>query len=263
MIHGLGTIVLSLLILGWVGGHPSLAQTPGEYRQRGLDYRNQGQLPEAIEALDQAVVLEPENLSGRVLLGWTLHLAGEERRATAILEENRRRDPFHLETLNALGIVYLVQGQLWAAAATHTWAGLLKPNNEVAFYNLSLAFQGLALYDWSIATAEYASLLEPQNPHPLVALALAYASRSSGLGGLGNYSSGSKAIPNSKANSKAIPNAVDQSSLQTILKTILDKTIALDDRYQDLVFVENLQEAGVSEAQIAQVKDIFAWYLGQ
>ena len=87
MIHGLGTIVLSLLILGWVEIHPSLAQTPGEYRQRGLDYRNQGQLPEAIEALDQAVELEPENLSGRVLLGWTLHLAGEERRAAAILEE--------------------------------------------------------------------------------------------------------------------------------------------------------------------------------
>jgi len=251
MIHGLGTIVLSLLILGWVEIHPSLAQTPGEYRQRGLDYRNQGQLPEAIEALDQAVELEPENLSGRVLLGWTLHLAGEERRAAAILEENRRRDPFHLETLNALGIVYLVQGQLWAAAATHTWAGLLKPNNEIAFYNLSLAFQGLALYDWSIATAEYASVLEPLNPHPLVALALAYTSRSSGLGGLGNYSS------------KAIPNAVEQTSLQTILKSILDKTIALDDRYQDLVFLEHLQEAGFSEAQIAQVKDIFAWYLGQ
>jgi tetratricopeptide (TPR) repeat protein len=254
MDHRLRTIVLSLFMLAWVGVNPGLAQTAGEYRQRGLSYRNQGQLPEAIEALEQAVALEPANLSGRVLLGWTLHLAGNENRAATILDENRHRDPFHLETLNALGIVYLVQGKLWAAAGTHTWAGLLKPDNEIAFYNLSLAFQGLALYDWSIATAEYASVLEPQNPHPLVALALAYDSRSSGLG------NASLSTPN------AVSPAVDQAPqapLQTVLKTILDQTIALDDRYQDLVFLEHLQEAGFSEAQIQQVKDIFAWYLGE
>ena len=230
----LSTIVLSLFLLG----SPSLAQTSGEYRQRGLSYRNEGQLPEAIEALEQAVKLEPEHLSGRVLLGWTVHLAGDSIRAGNILEQNRQRDPFHGETLNALGIVYLVQGKLWAAVGTHAWAAALKPHNEIAFYNLSLAFQRLGLYDWSIATAEYASFLEPSNPHPLVALALAYGSRSP----------------------LTSPLTTENSATQIPIKKTLDATIALDDRYRDSSFLEHLEEAGFSREQIAQVEIILNWY---
>ncbi|NJK35093.1 MAG: tetratricopeptide repeat protein [Oscillatoriales cyanobacterium SM2_2_1] len=55
----------------------------------------------------------------------------------------------------------------------HSWAAVLKPENEVAHFNLSLAYHQQGQYGLAIAYARYASTLEPQNPHPLLALAIA------------------------------------------------------------------------------------------
>lgn len=205
----------------------SLAQTAAEYRQQGLIYRNQGQWNEAMEVLETAVSLDPDNLGGRVLWGWTAHLAGKDDQAAPILEANLERDPFHLETLNALGIVYLVQGKVWPAIVTHGWAGLLKPDNEIAFYNLSLGFQRVGLWDWSIATAEYASVLEPYNPHPLVALALAQGST---------------------------------AAREDTLAAIVEATRRLDDRYYNPDFFNHLKAAGFSAEQITQARILFQRY---
>ena len=49
-------------------------------RQQGLDYRQQGRYDEAIAALQKSLKLDASNLSGRVILGWTLHLAGSQTR---------------------------------------------------------------------------------------------------------------------------------------------------------------------------------------
>ncbi len=224
----IGVPLLWSLVLAPSAFVPSaLAQSAAEYRQQGLTYRNQGQWEEAIVSLETAVRLDPDNLGGRVLWGWTVHLAGETADAAPILEANLDRDPFHLETLNALGIVYLVQGKVWPAIVTHGWAGVLKPDNEIAFYNLSLGFQRLGLWDWSIATAEYASVLEPYNPHPLVALALAHGSTGS---------------------------TADTAA------TIVQATRRLDDRYYDLDFLDHLKEAGFSAEQISQTRLLFQRY---
>ena len=200
------------------------ATSAGEYRQMGLAYRNQERYPEAIAALKQAVELEPDNLSGRVLLGWTQHRAGLATEATETLGQSLALNPFDVPTLNALGIVYLVGGKLESAVTTHFWAALLKPNNEIAYYNLSLAFERLRQYDWAVATAQAAAKLEPSNPHPLIAEAIAH---------WGNY---------------------DLSLAQTAYR----QALALDSRYADSGFLTYLDEAGFSRDQIQQTQTVLA-----
>jgi cytochrome c-type biogenesis protein CcmH/NrfG len=180
-------------------------------------------------AFEQAVRLDPKNLSGRVLWGWTLHLAGEDAQAAVVLRKNFALDPYHGETLNALGIVYLFQDQVWPAVLTHSWAALLQPDNEIPFYNLSLGFQRLGLHDWAIATGEYASVLEPNNPHPLLATALAYGSRRS---------------------------LTDPHTHHQVTQ-LFQATLALDGRYGDPAFWLHLREADFSLPQIAAVTTLW------
>jgi len=118
-----------------------------------------------------------------------------------------------------LGIVYLVEGQLDQATATHHRALDLKPDNEIAHYNLSLAYERLSNWDDAIHHAQEATRLEPQNPHPWVALALALASS----GDL----------------------AVAQATYQ--------RAIQMDRRYLDRAYLDHLAQAGFSTDQISAV----------
>ena len=212
-----GILLLSSLIpgAGW-------AATAEQLRQTGLNYRQQERYPEAIAALKQAVALDPQNISGRVLLGWTQHKAGQEPEATATLEQTLALNPFEVTNLNALGIVHLVSGRLPAAIATHGWAALLKPDNEIAHYNLSLALERLGQYNWAIATAKTAAKLEPSNPHPFVALAIAH------------WGNGDRLL-------------AQQAYRQAL---------SVDGRYGDSAFLNYLNEAGFSADQIQRSKQV-------
>ncbi|MBF2028242.1 MAG: tetratricopeptide repeat protein [Oscillatoriales cyanobacterium C42_A2020_001] len=218
IVFGLSTIALLISI------SPAPAQSAAEYRQQGLSLREQERYPEAIAALQKSVELEPENLSGRVLLGWTEHKAGQQAAATTTLLEALQLNPFEVPTLNALGIVYLVDGKLSNAIATHAWAAMLKPNNEIAYYNLSLAFERIQQYDWAIAAAQEAAKLEPSNPHPPVAQAIAH---------WGN-------------------GEVQQA------KELFQQAIALDPRYTDADFLTYLNEAGFSQTQIEKSQAVLS-----
>jgi Flp pilus assembly protein TadD len=195
---------------------PSSPSAP-ELRQQGLQLRQQGDMTGAIAALQQAVELQPNHLNGRVLLGWTLHKSGDRERATQELLDVTRGNPFHIEAWNALGIVDLVSGNVHSAIASHGWAALLKPNNEIAHYNLSLAFHRLQDYDRAILHAERAAQLEPENPHPWIALAIAQGDKG------------------------------DRSQARYTLQ----KGFALNPQLQAPSFLQiDLQEAGFSAAQI-------------
>ncbi|MDX2231345.1 MAG: tetratricopeptide repeat protein [Leptolyngbyaceae cyanobacterium bins.349] len=201
-----------------------MAQSAADYRQQGLSLRDQERYPEAIAALQKAVELEPDHLSGLVLLGWTQHRGGQRADATATLLNALSLNPFDVPTLNALGIVFLVDGQLDRAIASHGWATLLKPNNEVAYYNLSLAFERIKQYEWAIAAARAAAKLEPTNPHPPVAEAIAH------------WSNGNQAAA--------------QAALQ--------QAIALDSRYTDANFLRYLDEFGFSQEQVQLSQAVLA-----
>ncbi|MGA1357276.1 MAG: tetratricopeptide repeat protein [Prochlorothrix sp.] len=224
---GLGGLgLVGTIALGCSFGTGAVAQTGAAsgaaYRLEGLALRQQGDLAGAIGQFRRAVEQEPQNLDGQVLLGWTLHLAGEGTAAAQVLEGALHQDPVHVPSLNALGIVYLVQGRLWRSVVTHGQGVVLDPGNEVAFYNLSLAFERLGLGEWAVGAAEAAIDREPYNPHPYVALALAQWGRGDRSGALAAYG----------------------------------EALGLDGRYGDRVFLDHLREAGFSADQVLKTEEI-------
>lgn len=192
------------------------------YRQLGLKARQQGNFSKAIQLLEKAIALDPSNLSGQVLLGWTYHLAGKADEATATLEKATIQNPQNIEALNALGIVYLVGGRLNEAIQTHQAAVQLKATNEIAHYNLSLAYQRLPDLDLGVKHGEAATKLEPSNPHPFVALALVYWDKG------------------------------DQAKAKQLYR----QAIALDGRYRQSGYLSHLKLAGFSEEQIQLTRQI-------
>lgn len=214
------TILSCLFIALSFGAQAVAATTASEYRQLGLLYRQQGRNQEAIAAMQKSVELEPENITGKINLGWTLHLSGQEQQAAKYLWQAIYQHPLQYSAYNALGIVYLVDGNLPAAVVIHTWAAILKPKNEIAFYNLSLALHRLKIFNIAITTANYAASLEPNNPHPLVASAIAY------------WDSGE----------------------QNLAKNTYQKAIYLDNRYKNSSFLINLKQAAFTQEQINTAK---------
>ncbi len=217
------SIYIPIFIIAIVGFKPAFAATSAsEYRSMGLAYRAGDRYNEAIAAFKKAVELEPQNASGRVLLGWTQHLAGHQKAAAESLLPVVYNDPQYVPAFNALGIVYLVNGDVTAAVVTHSWAAMVKPNNEIAYYNLSLSLHQLKLYSLAVSTATKAAQLEPHNPHPLVAKAIAYWN-------LGDF---------------------------TAAKLAYRQALNLDPRYNNVFFLEHLQKAAFSQSQIAIAKQV-------
>ncbi len=200
------------------------AKSAGAYRLLGLQYRQQGRYHEAITAMEKSVELEPKNISGRVNLGWTLHLAGLETKAVKSLWTAIYQKPSFIPAYNALGIVYLVDGKLPAAILIHSWAAFLKPDNKIAFYNLSLALHQLEVYPLAITTAKHAAILEPNNPHPLIAATISY------------WDSGNK----------------------TLAQQVYHQAITLDARYNQIHFLNHLRKAAFTQEQINTTKEILS-----
>lgn len=226
------TIVITALLSTstLLGSNPAFAADKtsqyqaSQYRELGLSYQRQERYPEAIATMKKSVELDPSNINGRVNLGWTQHLAGQEDAAAESLLQAVSLNPFSVPTFNALGIVYLVRGDLRAAVIVHTWAAILKPDNEIAYYNMSLAYHRLRMYDWAITTANKAATLEPSNPHPLVALAIAHW------------------------------DSDDRMRAQLAYRRALD----LDSRYSDRGFLTHLKKAGFSPDQIQTTERILS-----
>ncbi|NJR65022.1 MAG: tetratricopeptide repeat protein [Leptolyngbyaceae cyanobacterium CRU_2_3] len=224
-----GLMIALLAGFSCLSAQPTWADLAVTYRELGIAYRDQGDLPASIAAFQKAVELNPDNLEGQVNLGWTLHLAKRDRRAARVLERAIQSDPYHVKTFNALGIVYLVNHDLAAAVLAHSWASWLDPNNEIAYYNLSLSYQRLHQLPWAIAAAQKAAELEPDNPHPWVALAIAY---------------------------------FDQDDRENAHQAY-QQAIALDDRYSDRAFLMYLDEAGFSSEQIERSESVLSSLSGQ
>ena len=198
--------------------------TAAALRAESITLRNQGQLDAAIATLQEAVLLDPDALGGYVILGWTQHLADQRAAAATTLLRALNRDANHVPALNALGIVYLVDGQLDAAVDTHRQAQILSPDNEIAAYNLSLAYQRLQTLDQAIEQATLATELEPNNPHPWVALAIAHYSN----------------------------NDIAQA------QQAYSQARRLDGRYGDRGFLNHLEQAGFSPEQIELTAEVAA-----
>lgn len=227
MITTLNKIVLPVLISSFtffIANQTALATSSSEYRLLGLQYRKQGKYNEAIAAMKKSIELEPENISGRVNLGWTLHLTGKQGEAAKYLVQAIYQKPSFIPAYNALGIVYLVDGNLPASVLVHSWAAFLKPDNEIAFYNLSLALHQLEIYPLAIKTADRAAKLEPNNPHPLVAATISY------------WDNGDK----------------------NLAQQVYRQAINLDARYTQTNFINHLTKAAFTQEQVNKTKEILS-----
>ena len=202
--------------------------TSTSYRQLGLSYRSQKLFPQAIAALEKSVELSPQDPNGRIILGWTFHLAGQSQQAERSLIQAVYINPFSVQASNALGIVYLVRGDLGLAVVVHNWAGILKPDNEIAYYNLSLAYHRLRFFNWAIANADHAIKLEPSNPHPLIAKSMTLWERNS-------------------------------AGDRILAKQVFNQAVSLDSRYADPEFLKYLNEAGFSLGQITLSQEILSF----
>ncbi|MEO0684718.1 MAG: tetratricopeptide repeat protein [Cyanobacteria bacterium J06649_11] len=225
MIADVNKIVFSILLSSayFIVNQPAFAtKTSSEYRLLGLQYRQQGKYDEAIAAMEKSVELEPENIPGRVNLGWTFHLAGKETEAAKSLWQAIYLKPAFVPAYNALGIVYLVDGNLPAAALIHSWAAFLKSDNEIAFYNLSLTLNQLEIYSLAIKTANHAAKLEPNNPHPVIAAAISYW----------------------------------DSDDKNLAQQVYRQAIKLDTRYTQVAFLNHLKKAAFTEQQINITEEI-------
>lgn len=200
----------------------SVAKSATAYRAQGLAYRQQGDFTAAIASLRKSVELAPQDINGHIVLGWTQHLAGKREDAARSLWSAIYLDPFSVQAFNALGIVYLVRGELSHAVVSHYWAAFLKPDNEIAYYNLSLALHRQQVYDLAIANAKLAANLEPSNPHPLVAEAIAHWDNSDRIAAIASYR----------------------------------EAIGIDSRYSDSNFLQYLNEAGFSDDQIQTARQV-------
>ena len=172
--------------------------------------------------MQKSVELEPENIMGRVNLGWTQHLAGKQQDAAISLWKAIFQQPLFVPAYNALGIVYLVDGNLPLSVTVHTWAAILKPDNEIAYFNLSLALHRLKIYPLAIAAGDRASVLEPNNPHPLVVSAISYW----------------------------------DSNDRTLAQQVYRQAIKLDIRYKKSAFLSHLKQAAFTPEQIQVTKEI-------
>ena len=214
----------AIVVTGFLAGMTpvSAADSAVEYRQLGLSYRQQGRYSQAIAAMQKSVELQPENIMGRVNLGWTQHLAGKQQDATISLWQAIFQQPLFVPAYNALGIVYLVDANLPLSVTVHTWAAILKPDNEIAYFNLSLALHRLKIYPLAIAAGNQAAILEPNNPHPLVASAISY------------WDSGGR----------------------TLAQQVYRQAIKLDIRYKKSAFLSHLKQAAFTPEQIQVTKEI-------
>ena len=106
----------------------------------------------------------------------------------------------------------------------HTWAAFLKPDNEIAFYNFSLALHQLKIYPLVIKAANRAAKLEPNNPHPLVAATISY------------WDNGDK----------------------NLAQQVFRQAINLDARYTQITFLNHLTKVAFTQEQVNKTKEILS-----
>lgn len=89
---------------------------------------------------------------------------------------------------------------------------------------MSLALHQLEIYPLAIKTANRAAILEPNNPHPLVAAAISY------------WDNGDK----------------------TLARQVYRRAINLDARYTQITFLNHLQKAAFTQQQINKIRKILS-----
>jgi tetratricopeptide (TPR) repeat protein len=133
-------------------------------------------LPQAIEAMRQAMELEPSRLDGRLNLGAALYLNGELEEAISHLKYVLAFEPQNTMALLNLSACYDGLGQVDNSIATLEKLIAARPEWKDAHYNLAVAYYKQKKYQSAIRALKSELQINPQNE---AARALLKKSRSS------------------------------------------------------------------------------------
>ncbi|MEX2263413.1 MAG: tetratricopeptide repeat protein [Bryobacteraceae bacterium] len=117
-----------------------------------------GQLPEALNALENLLALDSGNKTGLKLQGDVLYLLGREPEAEKSLLAAINADPQFSDAIYALGRIYYQQSRYAAAVEQFQKVLRLDPKSYRAWDNLGLAYE--ALNEFDKATQHYLKALD-------------------------------------------------------------------------------------------------------
>jgi protein O-GlcNAc transferase len=141
----------------------------------GVITHQEGDLPRAIELLQQAVALAPQEISFRSNLGVMLQQARQFHLSEQILVECARAEPAVAEHHFKLGNLRRDQGRYTDAVHDYARALRLAPTHKQSLKNITITLWEDGQPDRAIAYAELAAELFEGSPEFLMLLAEAYA----------------------------------------------------------------------------------------
>jgi superkiller protein 3 len=115
-------------------GHPYAAART--YSNIGIEYRRLGRLPEAIQAYDRALEIEPRLVGARNNRGYALLVSGRLTEAEADFRRTLEMEPMFSMAHSNMGLLYLMRGDLPAAEAALREALRISPRDPETFARL-------------------------------------------------------------------------------------------------------------------------------
>ena len=112
-----GAIFWALVVCGWVGGiatTPAWGQIPTEsdvYVDRGIVAYDQSQFPQALEAFQEALRINPENVNALYYAGLTYAAMDQPAAAQEVLEQALKLSPSDSDVAFQLAVSYFTQQQ--------------------------------------------------------------------------------------------------------------------------------------------------------
>ncbi|MDX1737667.1 MAG: tetratricopeptide repeat protein, partial [Alphaproteobacteria bacterium] len=128
----------------------------------GLVAYRVGKLEEAIQLLNRAVDLMPDNARFRNLFGFLLRVAKYYDQAKKQLEKAIELDPENAESYNNLGIVCFEQNNIDGALSMYNKALAIKPDQPDILNNIGNAFASKQMFDEAIASYDTALAINPK-----------------------------------------------------------------------------------------------------
>ena len=126
-------------------------QTSSEYLARGNGYLKDGKKQKAIEAYNQAVVLNPNNIEVYEARGAAYFFNGQYNLAAQDFERILKEDPYRSQVYTAYASVLAAQGNFQDALTLLNWADQLRPGHAETYFARGGVYYMLGRYDLAVA----------------------------------------------------------------------------------------------------------------
>ena len=150
-------MILGCVLLGACSG----LQTSSEYLARGNGYLKDGKKQAAIDAYNQAVVLNPNNVDVYEARGAAYFFNGQYNLAAQDFERVLKEDPYRTSAYTAYASVLAAQGDFKNALVLLDLADKLRPGHAETYFSRAGVYYVLGRYDLAVADYTHAYELRP------------------------------------------------------------------------------------------------------